>query len=188
MKKDQIYMVFFFFHDIIVSVIQMKRLMTLFTAIILIFTGCESKNSNYVDATDEQLTIYEQYINKITENTNDYYDYNKVFDLTLTFVKDEDHYNYTLILDNATIDMYHIILVAYSKYSLDSYQPTLGIFDDISYSLVQGLIDKDNGFYKGIGLSGSVSKKSDLIVILSYYNTNEDNNRFEYVMKVPYED
>lgn len=165
----------------------MKRLTGLLLALFLIITGCQSKNGNYTDATDEQLVIYEQYINKITEKTNDYYDYHNDFNIDLTFVKNGDHYDYSLILDESKIDMYHIILVSYSPYSIDKYHPTLGIFDDMSYSLVQGLLDKDNGFYKGIGLSGTVTKKSDLIVLLSYFNTSEDKNRFEYIMKISYE-
>lgn len=145
--------------------------------IVLLLLGCSPIQEETVQFND-YYAIKEKLIHQQKfENTTD-------FSILLIYNQLEKEYRYDIIIDKPQRDMYNIVAMAYSSEKDDEICPTIGIFENEIYHLKKDYISKENGFYKGIQLSGRTVKKGKVHVYISYYTDEKKTNKVEKYIEV----
>jgi len=108
------------------------------------------------------------------------------FNIRLVVNKVEDKkYRYDVIIDTPTINMYHLQAIAKVAGDDNESLPTLGILEEDIFSLVPEVVDKANGIYKGVNLSGITSKSEfSVLVYLTFSTDKQSNNKEERYIKL----
>ncbi len=158
----------------------MKKGILLLTLFVL--CGCTTSKKTS-DASSTQLQIYRKTL-KIIENTKSFYDYSKDFETKLVFSNMGKYYTYDLIVHDPKIKMYKISALAYSSAIKDQYHPSIGIFDEESYTMVPGYVNKKKGYVKGFDLSGRVYRKTAIQMSLTYYTNKKYTHKVTRVIEV----
>ena len=154
----------------------MKKLVILMLSLFLL-CGCQPKKDEHISY-DDYLKIKSQL--ELCESFNEYYN----FEVSLVFNPIKNQYRYDVIIDNPATPMYNILAVAYAGEEDNAICPNIGLFDAMQYHLVPGLIDKENGYYKGINLSGIVEKEKTVKLYVSYYMESECKTKVEKYIEV----
>ena len=158
----------------------MKKILLILA--ILLTVGCSSKDNVKSEET-YSLKEYHQIINKIQSGSVT--PHKPYFQARLFYSSMNNSYRYDLIIDKPKGTYKNIKCLSYSSYKIDSYHPSLGLFDTKQYSLKSNYIDKGKSYYKGISLSGLVTKKSPLKCYFEY--TDDTNQRKHFIFEVNYE-
>lgn len=131
----------------------------------LMACGCSQKNQT----TAEDMVEYETYYTAICDNI-DFITESQNYSCELEMTQVEDgSYRYYVVLDQPKIAMYNITAmivendIAYSD--TDKMMPSIGIFDD-QKSMIPNQVDSENGFVKGIALSGESSEATIQLKVL----------------------
>ena len=160
----------------------MKKI--IFVIICILLTGCS--NENIVD--DDSNRLYEQYLEyeKKLVKQQDYQVTSDEFMIRLVVNKIDDNNNrYDIIIDNPKINMYHLQAIAKVAGDDNESLPTLGILEEDIFSLVPEVVDKANGIYKGVNLSGITSKSEfSVLVYLTFSTDKQSNNKEERYIKL----
>ena len=90
------------------------------------------------------------------------------FDVYVVFNKINDEYRYDLIIDNPQNIMYDITAMCY--------------IDEDMFHLKKGYINKEEGYYKGIQLSGMTLQKGKVKLYISYYD--KEDKKIELFIEV----
>ena len=147
----------------------------------LVLIGCKNKDNN-----DKKFyRQYKEYENKI-DNHNEFLNATNEFNIRLVVNKVEDKkYRYDVIIDTPTINMYHLQAIAKVAGDDNESLPTLGILEEDIFSLVPEVVDKANGIYKGVNLSGITSKSEfSVLVYLTFSTDKQSNNKEERYIKL----
>ena len=104
------------------------------------------------------------------------------FDVYVVFNEINDEYRYDLIIDNPQNIMYDITAMCYIDEDTDDMFPSLGVFDEDMFHLKKGYINKEEGFYKGIQLSGMTLQKGKVKLYISYYD--KEDKKIELFIEV----
>lgn len=167
---------------IMVSVMNMKKLV--FIIICILLTGCSNKD--IVD--DKGNKLYEQYLEyeKRLAKQQDYQEGSDEFMIRLVVNKIDDNNNrYDIIIDNPKINMYHLQAIAKVRQDESESLPNLGILENDVFSLIPNLVDKENGIYKGVNLSGITKEnKFDVLIYLTFYSDKECKEKEERYIKL----
>lgn len=158
----------------------MKKITVILLILFLCF-GCTKKTEK-----DQQFIKYDELIEKL-KNQSDF-DQNYPFQVSLIFNRLEEQYRYDIIIDLPTTDMYELAAVAYIDDSKEETYPSLGVFDEDSYHLKVGYIDKSQGFYKGVQLSGTCQKIKPVKLYVSYYSDIQKTKQIEKYIEVKYDE
>lgn len=154
----------------------MKKLM-IFILSVFILCSCQSKQEEYIS--------YDEYLNIKKElEVRETFDQDLDFKVMLVFNPMEDQYRYDIIIDYPTCDMYDITAVAYSGEDDDTMCPNIGLFDVYKYHLINDYVDKINGFYKGINLSGTCDEVTSVKLYVSYYLESDCKTKVEKYIEV----
>lgn len=161
----------------------MKKLLILLMVIFFV-TGCNSTPSNE-DTTDQLYKEYQNYINKL-ESSASFEAQADIFDTRIVLnATNKGNYRYDIIIDNPKIEMYNIKIVACIDDGKEATYPTLGILETATFTMIPGIIDKENNIYKGINLSGiSSTKEAKIRFYLTYTTTKEDTKVQERFIQV----
>lgn len=161
----------------------MKKLMiSIVCAGMLLISGCQKKTTTDDTAAQE----YKAYYNTVSETTA-FASSSKNFtcELEMTQVADSS-YRYYVVIDDPQIAMYDVVaIVVENDVSYDDAEkmmPSIGIFDD-KKSLVPNQVDTDNGFVKGIALSGESSESSIQIKLLVQWMDKTKKNTTREFLK-----
>lgn len=155
----------------------MKRYILILLSFFLI-TGCQTKKNE--DNTDEKL--YQQYQKYYTKLKN-----NKTFvssieecSVSLVLNKTNNHnIRYDIIIDQPLHEMENIKVIAYIEEEKTYNPPSIGLLEEQSFSLKPNIIDKENGIYKGINLSGiTVLDEINVKIYLTYTYHDEFVERY----------
>lgn len=142
----------------------------------LILIGCHHELS------DNNMNKYSEIKNTLTKCKD--FDKDFPFQVSVVYNEIQGQWRYDLIIDQPVVSMYNITAISYSQYQTDEISPNIGIFDEIKYHLVPDYVNKENGYYKGIQLSGIVSQKSNVYVYISYYTDQNYQNKIEKYIEV----
>lgn len=171
---------FLFYHmkkHVIICPGDYMRRLGLCILIGLLLVGCSTNQT----LESQQFNRYDEIIDKV-ENQQAFqtsYQYH----VSLVYNLIEKQYRYDVIIDQPQIDMYDIQVLCYINDS-DDILPSLGIFDEDQYHLKQKYVNKDNGFYKGIHLSGYSPKKQSIKLYIAYYKDEKKTKRIENYIEV----
>lgn len=127
-----------------------------------------------------------QEYNQIEENIRKYktYDEQFPFEINLIFNQIENEWRYDLVIDNPDVNMYDIKVLSYCQSQKDQICPSIGIFDEEVYNLKPNYISKNEGYYKGIQLSGITSDKENVYVYVCYYADENYQEKIEKYIEV----
>lgn len=146
---------------------MVRKLFVFITCIMLL--GCTSDKSLESLQFEEYYKIQSSLIkqNRFTR-TND-------FDVQLVYNQIDNEFRYDLVINNPNKVMKDIIAMCYVDADYEDMFPNIGIFETDSYNLKKDYINKDENYYKGIMLSGTVLKKASAKLYVNY----KDNNNKE---------
>lgn len=138
--------------------------------------GCNSKKTIESIQFDEYYKIQSRLIkqNKFSK-TND-------FNVQLIYNQIDNEYRYDLVINNPKTEMKDIIAICYVDSQFEDMFPNVGIFEDVSYNLKKDYINKEENYYKGIMLSGTVINKGSAKLYIKY--KNEKNIEIEMFIEV----
>ena len=154
----------------------MKKLV-IFMLSLFLLCGCQPKKDEHITY-DDYLKIKGQL--EVCDSFDSYYNFN----VSLVFNPINNQYRYDVIIDNPSTPMYNILAVAYAGEEDNAICPNIGLFDAIQYHLVPNRVDKENGFYKGINLSGMVNKTKNVKLYVSYYMESDCKTKIEKYIEV----
>lgn len=161
----------------------MKKLIIVLILLLMI-SGCGKKSDESVNVTKDQIKEYKEIV-KYLDNENNLPVDTKDFKAKVVYSeREEGGYDYNLIISDPAVKMYDITLIATTLSGMDQYFPSLGIFDSDTYSLYPGKVEKDEGYYKGIALSGTTKNKDTVRCYISYYNSEYKDSAVHYVFEV----
>lgn len=157
----------------------MKKIKKLiFLLLIVSITACSSPQVS------KEEKLYDRYYQKLLKqdvfetNTSD-------FSLMLVTNKLNKKYRYDLIVKDTQISMYKIRMLAIISKDTASSNPSLGILEDNKFSLIPNYVDKTNGYYKGVNLSGiTKNKKFTVKLLISYYATKSSKKEIVRYFKL----
>lgn len=143
---------------------------------VFFLTGCQTNKTE--ENIDEQL--YQQYQNYYTKLKSRKHFENETADCAVNLIVNQTNNNnirYDVIIDNPQLDMLNIkaiaLVVGEEKYN----PPSIGLLEKDTFSLQPGVIDKDNGIYKGINLSGMTLLKK--ITVRLYFTYEKQDKLIE---------
>lgn len=155
----------------------MKKILMLILSAFL-FVGCHHQSST----ADKQFELYDQIKIQLKEKAS--FDTSYQFRIQLITQKTKNDYRYDIIIDEPKKTMYDIIALAYANEDDQTMCPNVGIFDDESMHLKKNFVDKQNGFYKGIQLSGKTLHLQPIKVYISYFTDEEKTQKIEKYIEV----
>lgn len=155
----------------------MKKIIIL-VLLVFILSGCQHQSSTV----DKQFELYDRIKLQLEENRT--FDDEYKFHIRMVTQHINDSYRYDIIIDQPQETMYDVIALAYANENNQTMCPNVGIFDDDSMNLKKDFIDKQNGFYKGIQLSGKTSHLQSVKVYVSYYADEMKTKRVEKYIEV----
>lgn len=157
----------------------MKKILISILCFIML-CGC-SKTQLAQGDVDEYKTYYNTVIENVTFNQTSLY-----FDVSSEMVQVEDGtYRYYIVIDNPKLAMYNIVTIAVENDTpyeqADGMMPSMGIFDD-SKSMIPYQVNSENGFVKGIALSGDSEQSSiNIKLLVQWTDSSKKNTKREYL-------
>ncbi|MCH3961191.1 MAG: hypothetical protein LKF53_02380 [Solobacterium sp.] len=149
---------------------------------LLAMSGC-GKETNTADKAD--LEKYQTYYTAISENVT-FASESTNFSCELEMTQVEDgSFRYYIVIDDPQSAMYDVIAMAVENDipydSADKMMPSIGIFDDAK-SLIPGQVDSENGYVKGIALSGeSANDTIQLKLLVQWTDKTKKTSKREYI-------
>lgn len=172
-------MFFFFCYNLLME----KMKLTTCLLSLLLMTGCYSKNVKTEDSSS-LMDEYETYYVEVQSNGH-YESTSKNFDLSTEMTQVEDGtYRYYVILDNPKTAMYNVMMIACENdvpyEECDKMVPSFGIFEE-RVSLVPGQINTEDGYVRGISISGETDDPQVSLKLLVRWKDSDGKNRSEYI-------
>ena len=146
----------------------MKKILILIISILFLVSCSNVSGDNLVN--------YNEMVH-ILNDAADFKTSSEHFNISVNYATIDGEDRFYIIIDNPTIAMYDVKVIAYEEnYPTDSsFAPNVGIFDD-SVNLIPNQINMDNGFVKGISISG-VHNNHDFPILCFVQWSNETNTK-----------
>lgn len=147
----------------------MKKLLILILTFFLI-AGCS------VNVSKEEYKTYEDMKN-ILEEATIYSTSSDNYSISITYSNNISDKSYYIVVDNPSIAMYDVKILAFEVVDGDDDQvaPNAGIFDE-RINLVPNQIKKDEGYVKGVSISGNYINDNPVILCIVQW-INEDTTK-----------
>lgn len=160
----------------------MNKLMKILTVSAICLCGCSTKTETKTDTVkyEEYETYYQMVLdNQKFSDTSDHF----TISLEMSEVPDGS-YRYAIIVDEAQISMYEVVMIAVENHTAFSdattMMPSLGIFED-PYNLIPNQVNKEEGYAKGLAMSGeSDTDGIDLEILVQYKNQTRTKTTREF--------
>ena len=163
----------------------MKKILLIFI-LLLTLCACDESGKQKADPDERYMYIIEMISEHETfESDSDF------FDINVEMAKIENGYRYYITVDNPRIAMYDFELLAIEK-NVDyrtQMAANIGIFDEKEYNLVPNQANVDQGYVKGLVVSGvSQFPDTNLYIFVQFKNKDFSLTRSEYFeLPVSYE-
>lgn len=130
------------------------------------------------------IETYETYYTEVISNGH-YTETSQYFTLSYEMIRVEDgSYRYYIILDDPKIAMYNVMMIAVengvSYQECETMVPSFGIFED-RVSLVPGQVNYEEGYVKGISISGQSDKDTMDLLILVRWKSSDGTQMSAYI-------
>lgn len=156
----------------------MKKILTLFLSVFLLI-GCTTQKTK---EDNQQFDSYDKIKQNLIQRRQ--FDSDATFDVILLYNMIDEGYRYDIFIKNPQEDMYNVLALCLANETAEQICPTIGIFDEESYNLKVGYINKQEGFYKGIQLSGTTSSKQDIKLYVKYFQDEQKQKAVEKFIEV----
>lgn len=148
----------------------MKKLSALVLVLVLL-AGCSNTAAQDKNKLETYKTMYTDILNSTSfKSSSTFY----TITASLTALSDTE-FRYDLIIDRAMVAMYDIhILVIQDNGSLvisDQMMPSIGVFENLTYTMIPNQINKEDNFVEGFGLNGvSAMRPIRLKMVIQWKN------------------
>ena len=164
----------------------MKKLL-LIICLLISLCACQEDGKQLANPDDRYMYLIEMIREHESFQTSSDY-----FDIAVEMAKIENGYRYYITIDNPRIAMYDIEMLAIEK-DVDyrsNMAANVGIFEEKEYNMVPNQANIDQGFVKGIVVSGiSVKPQTTLYIFVQFKNADYSITRSEYFrLDVTYEE
>lgn len=156
----------------------MKRLFMILFVSLLLLSGCSSKNDNELDT--KKLDEYKSNVATLlasnsTASSSEYFS----ISYEMSTLPDGTH-RYYIIVDNALQCMYNVKIMSLDVDSEPSITmaPSIGILEDEKYNLIPSQVSIEEGFAKGLVLSGETDK--DAVDVKLMVSWSDETNTKQY--------
>lgn len=149
----------------------MKKYFIILLSLFLL-TGCQTRKTD-VNVDEQLYQQYQDYYTKL-KKAKDFE--NKISDCSVSLILNKtnnDNIRYDIIIDNPQIKMTNIQAIAFVEDETKYNPPSIGLLERETFSLQPGVIDKENGIYKGINLSGMTSLKEITVKVYLTYKKQD---------------
>ncbi|MGN1388186.1 MAG: hypothetical protein ACI4WR_00910 [Bulleidia sp.] len=160
----------------------MQKFETLILCGILLLSGCSSSGSSESAA----QAAYEGYYTSIETNSS-FAESSLYYSVSAEMTEMSDStYRYYIVIDNPQIAMYDIVVMAVENdiplASSDKMMPNIGIFDSKEYCMIPFQSNPDDGYVKGIVISGETdSNPVSLKMLVEWKDRNHENTQREFL-------
>ena len=157
---------------------KMKKILIILLCLLLV--GCQKGNQEEI-----AYGRYNELLTQLVTNTS-FNASSEYFDASLEVAElDDGTYRYYVFIDGARIAMYDVIALAYLENSdlENEMQPSIGIFDTIDYTFIPNQEKREDGYVKGLVLSGlSDTKSFEVKLLIEWYDKELTNRSMEYLL------
>jgi hypothetical protein len=162
----------------------MNKIIKTVMCLFLFLSGCSKKTE---EVSNEKYEEYQTYYEIVTTNRK-FDESTSHFHIALEMSQIPDGtYRYAIVVDEAQIAMYDVVMIAVEDNTAfndaTKMMPSLGIFEDTS-SLIPGQVNVDQGYARGLAMSGECENDGvDLQILVQYKNakrTKETREFFSY--------
>lgn len=148
----------------------------------LLLCGCTRNSKDNLNQAG--IETYETYYTEVISNGH-YTETSQYFTLSYEMIRVEDRsYRYYIILDDPKIAMYNVMMIAVengvSYQECETMVPSFGIFED-RVSLVPGQVNYEEGYVKGISISGQSDKDTMDLLILVRWKSSDGTQMSAYI-------
>lgn len=148
----------------------------------LLLCGCTRNSKDNLNQAG--IETYETYYTEVISNGH-YTETSQYFTLSYEMIRVEDgSYRYYIILDDPKIAMYNVMMIAVengvSYQECETMVPSFGIFED-RVSLVPGQVNYEEGYVKGISISGQSDKDTMDLLILVRWKSSDGTQMSAYI-------
>lgn len=148
----------------------------------LLLCGCTRNSKDNLNQAG--IETYETYYTEVISNGH-YTETSQYFTLSYEMIRVEDgSYRYYIILDYPKIAMYNVMMIAVengvSYQECETMVPSFGIFED-RVSLVPGQVNYEEGYVKGISISGQSDKDTMDLLILVRWKSSDGTQMSAYI-------
>lgn len=136
----------------------MKKIIYLLICLIVL-TGCHENE-------DKRVILYDEMINNL-DNAGEFIEDSEYYSVTFESTFTSDGQRYYIVIDNPTVAMYDVSVLAFEE-GIDTdieFAPNAGIFEG-TINMIPNQINKDQGFVKGISISGLLKNSGSPIYCL----------------------
>lgn len=160
------------------------KLKIMLVALLLLVSAC-SKSTNVVE--EQNLARYKAYYALIFDNDR-FIREPQHFDLDVVFSEIEGQYRYDIIVDNPRIAMYDVeIMVVEDDLGFQATRrmmPSFGIFESNKNNMIPNQVDSENGYVKGMIVSGMLDKKVvELKIMVGWRDYSKLNSHREFFIR-----
>lgn len=153
----------------------MKKIIVLLICLIVL-TSCNEDD-------DSRVNIYNEMINNIN-NADDFIEKSEHYSVTFETTFTSDGQRYYIVIDNPTTAMYDVTVLAFEQ-GTDTdieFAPNAGIFEG-SINMIPNQINKDQGFVKGVSISGILKNNAAPIYCLVQWKDEKSSHVYrEYLI------
>ena len=148
----------------------------------LLLCGCTRNSKDNLNQAG--IETYETYYTEVISNGH-YTETSQYFTLSYEMIRVEDgSYRYYIILDDPKIAMYNVMMIdvenGVSYQECETMVPSFGIFED-RVSLVPGQVNYEEGYVKGISISGQSDKDTMDLLILVRWKSSDGTQMSAYI-------
>lgn len=160
----------------------MKKI-CLIIVLMMMLCGC-----NVLENKTESLDSHDRYLNfiEIIKQNESYVTKSDNFDLSAEMARIENGYRYYVTIDNAKTAMYDIEAIAIEKdvnYE-QNMAANIGIFEESKYNMIPNQSNPEDGFVKGLVMSGISEKDSTTLYVLVQWKRSDLSTTYREIFKL----
>lgn len=159
----------------------MQKFLKLLITFSFLFVSCTNKKGTL----NSRVQEYQNYFNAIQENEIFLYE-SENYSISAELVdKGNNVYSYYIFIDNPKIAMYDIKVLAVEKdssFNSNKMEASIGIFENQKYSMIPFQVNADEGYYKGLMLSGETNmNQPEFEMLVNWYSFDRQNTYREFI-------
>ena len=159
----------------------MKKIIVLLALLISLCACSQDPGKAVVDSKQRYMDMIE-----IIEGNDTFLSESKYYNVSVDMAKINDGYRFYVTIDNAQIALYDIEAMAIEK-GVDytsTMAANIGIFEDTQYNMIPYQSNPDEGFVKGVVMSGVTKNPSTTLYILVQYKSSDLSSQSREIFKL----
>ena len=159
----------------------MKKIIVLLALLISLCACSQDPGKAVVDSKQRYMDMIE-----IIEGNDTFLSASKYYDIDVEMAKINDGYRFYVTIDNAQIALYDIEAIAIED-NIDytsTMAANIGIFEESQYNMIPYQSNPEQGYVKGLVMSGITSSSSTTLYILVQWKSSDLSTQSREIFKL----